>query len=138
MGTWHLSAFLNRYMNRNDHHLRTMSVDDAVIAAVAVEVGLVEPVLVVEAFVDVVVVVVAAAAESIAEVGSDSDVEQHVDLACVPVQVVHDQLHCSSCWYCYYLTKLQCCCYEQPGSFHHLHRSPECQHHRWSCYGSDF
>lgn len=136
MGTWHPSAFLNRYRNRNDHHSRKLSADDAVFAEVEVEVGPVEPVLVVEAFVDV-VVVAAAAAESIVEVDSDSDVVQRVDPTSDPVQVVHDPSRCSSCWYCYYQTKHLHCCYGQPGSFRQLHRSPQYQHHPWSCYGSD-
>lgn len=137
METWHPSAFLNRYRNRNGHHSRKLSADDAVFAAVEVEVVPVEPVLVTEAFVDAVVVAAAAAAESVVEVDSDSDVEQLVDPTCVPVQVVHDPSSCSSCLCCYCQTKPQHCCYGQPDSFRQLHRSPECQHHPWSYYGSD-
>lgn len=46
MGTWHLSAFSNRYMNHSGHHSRMKFVDDAESVAVAVVVTAVGRVLV--------------------------------------------------------------------------------------------
>lgn len=116
----HLSAFSNRYKNRNDHHSRTMPVGDAAFAVAVAEAVSVELVAagvasVVVGGASVAVVDAAAVAASFEAADFDSDAVRHVDLTFVPAQPGHGPLHCSSCC-CYYCqTAHQHYYYAQPG-----------------------